>query len=147
MKVIFLQDVKGKGKKGEIKDVASGYAYNYLIPNKLAIIATTTNIKEAEAFQESSDKRKEQEHEQAKELAVKLADTTITIKTKAGEGGKLFGAITSKQIGDALAEEKIKIDRRKIILDEPIKSIGTTVVQIKIHPEVTATLKIKVEEE
>ena len=147
MKVIFLQDVKGKGKKGEIKDVASGYAYNYLIPNKLAIIATTTNMKEAEAFQESSDKRKEQEHEQAKELAVKLADTTITIKTKAGEGGKLFGAITSKQIGDALAEEKIKIDRRKIILDEPIKSIGTTVVQIKIHPEVTATLKIKVEEE
>ena len=147
MKAIFLQDVKGKGKKGEIKDVASGYAYNYLIPNKLAIIATTTNIKEAEAFQESSDKRKEQEHEQAKELAVKLADTTITIKTKAGEGGKLFGAITSKQIGDALAEEKIKIDRRKIILDEPIKSIGTTVVQIKIHPEVTATLKIKVEEE
>ena len=147
MKVIFLQDVKGKGKKGEIKDVASGYAYNYLIPNKLAIIATTTNIKEAEAFQESSDKRKEQEHEQAKELAVKLADTTISIKTKAGEGGKLFGAITSKQIGDALAEEKIKIDRRKIILDEPIKSIGTTVVQIKIHPEVTATLKIKVEEE
>ena len=147
MKAIFLQDVKGKGKKGEIKDVASGYAYNYLIPNKLAIIATTTKLKEAEAFQESSDKRKEQEHEQAKELAVKLADTTITIKTKAGEGGKLFGAITSKQIGDALAEEKIKIDRRKIILDEPIKSIGTTVVQIKIHPEVTATLKIKVEEE
>lgn len=147
MKVVFLQDVKGKGEKGEIKDVANGYAYNYLIPNKLAVAATAANIKEAKAFQESSEKRKEQELVQAQELAAKIAETTITIKTKAGEGGKLFGAITSKQIGDALEEEKLKVDRRKIVLSEPIKSMGTSIVEIKIHPDVIATLKVNVEEE
>lgn len=147
MKVVFLQDVKGKGEKGEIKDVANGYAYNYLIPNKLAVAATAANIKEAKAFQESSEKRKEQELVQAQELAAKIAETTITIKTKAGEGGKLFGAITSKQIGDALEEEKLKVDRRKIVLSDPIKSMGTSIVEIKIHPDVIATLKVNVEEE
>lgn len=147
MKVVFLQDVKGKGEKGEIKDVANGYAYNYLIPNKLAVAATAANIKEAKAFQESSEKRKEQELVQAQELAAKIAETTITIKTKAGESGKLFGAITSKQIGDALEEEKLKVDRRKIVLSDPIKSMGTSIVEIKIHPDVIATLKVNVEEE
>lgn len=147
MKVIFLQDVKGQGEKGEIKDVANGYAYNYLIPNKLAVVATPAKIKETEAFQESSEKRQEQELELAQKLAAKLAETTVTIKTKAGEGGRLFGAVTSKQIGVALAEKKIKIDRRKIVLPEPIKSMGTTVVEIKIHPEVTATLSVNIEEE
>ncbi len=147
MKVIFLEDVKGKGEKGEIKEVANGYAYNYLIPNKLAVAATARNIKEAEAFQESSEKRREQEVEAAKKLAAKLAETTITIKTKSGEGGKLFGAITSKQIGDLLAEKKIKVDRRKIVLAEPIKTMGVSIVEIKVHPEVTATLKVSVEEE
>ncbi len=147
MKVIFLKDVKGKGRKGEIKDVATGYALNYLIPNGLAVAATSTNIKEAEAFQESAEKRKEIELEEARELAEKLAKTSVTIKTKVGDGGKLFGAITSKQIGDLLAEQKLDVDRRKIVLPEPIKTIGRTTVEIKIHPEVTANIEVNVEEE
>ncbi len=147
MKVIFLKDVKGKGRKGELKDVANGYALNYLIPNGLAVAATSTNIREAEAFRESADKRKEIELEQARELAEQLAKTSVTIKTKVGEGGKLFGAITSKQIGDLLADQKLDVDRRKIVLAEPIKNIGKTLVEIKIHPEVTANIEVNVEEE
>ncbi len=147
MKIIFLKDVKGKGKKGEVKEVATGYALNYLIPNGLAKAATSTNVKEAEAFKESADKRKELELEHARELAAKLADTTVTIKTKVGEGGKLFGAITSKQIADLLAEQKLEVDRRKIVLPEPIKMIGKSLVEIKIHPEVIANVEVNIVEE
>ncbi len=147
MKVIFLKEVKGKGLKGDVREIADGYARNYLIPNGLARVATNTNIKEIEAFKESDEKRKELEREKAQKLANDLGNITITITTKSGENGKLFGAITSKQIADTLLKEKIKIDKRKILLDEPIKTIGISQVKIKVHPEVTATLKINVEEE
>ncbi len=147
MRVIFLKDVKGKGLKGDVKDIADGYARNYLIPNGLAKIATNANVKEVEVFKESEAKRKEIELNKAQELANKLDDLTITITTKSGDNGKLFGAITSKQITEALMKEKIKIDKRKILLDEPIRTIGTTIIKIKIHPEVIATVKINVKEE
>lgn len=147
MRVIFLQDVKGKGKKGEIKEVSDGYARNYLLANGLAKEATSGNVREAEAIKKSEIKRKEEELNQAKSLAEKLGDLTITIKSKAGESGRLFGAITSKQIAEELEKNKIKIDKRKILLDDPIRVLGYTQVQIKLHPEVTATFKVQVIEE
>lgn len=147
MRVIFLKDVKGKGKKGEIKEIADGYASNFLIPSGLAKIANSTSIKEANVFKESEEKRKATELKQAQDLAANLEKLTVSIISKTGENGKLFGAITSKQIADALLVEKIKIDKRKIILDEPIKTVGITQVKIKIHPEVSATVKVHVKEE
>lgn len=147
MRVIFLKDVKGKGLKGNVKEIADGYARNYLIPNGLAKVATNANIKEEEIFKESEEKRKEIELKKAQELANNLENLIITITTKSGGNGKLFGAITSKQIADTLMKEKIKIDKRKILLDEPIRTIGTSQVKIKVHPEVIATVKINVEEE
>lgn len=147
MKVIFLKDVKGKGKKGEVKDVAEGYARNYLIPNGLAVEATKSNLKTLEAQKKSAQKKAEHELEEAKKLKEQIEKLTVEIKAKAGEGGRLFGAVSTKQIAEALGKLNIKVDKRKILLDEPIRSLGFTNVPVKIHPEVTATVKVHVKEE
>jgi len=147
MKVIFLQDVKGQGKKGEVKEVSEGYARNFLIAKGLAKIATQGNINELNAHKSSEEKRKAQELEDAKKLAQELGKVIVTITSKAGEGGKLFGAVTSKQIADRLKQMKVQVDKRKIMLDEPIRSLGYTNVPIKIHHEVTATIKVHVVDE
>ena len=147
MEVIFLEDVKGKGKKGEQKNVSEGYARNYLLPNNLAVTATKGNVKDLEAKQKSQDKKKEEELEQAKAYKEELESLTVEIKAKAGEGGRLFGAISTKQIAETLKKMKKKVDKRKIGLDEPIRALGFTNVPIKIHPEVTATVKVHVVEE
>lgn len=147
MKVIFLQDVKGKGKKGEVKEVSDGYARNFLILKGLAKEATTGNVKEVEAIKKNEKKKKEEELQEAKKLAKELEEVTITVTSKAGENGRLFGAVTSKQIADALKKEKIKIDKRKILLDEPIRTLGYTQVPVKLHHEVTGTFKVHVVEE
>ncbi|MFB4213769.1 50S ribosomal protein L9 [Shouchella sp. JSM 1781072] len=146
MKVIFLKDVKGKGKKGETKDVAEGYARNYLLPNHLAKEATTGNMKDLEAQQKSQEKKVQAELEEAQAFKQKLEELTITIPAKAGEGGRLFGAVSTKQIAEALQKEVKKIDKRKIQLDDPIRTLGYTKVPIKIHPEVTAVLNVHVKE-
>jgi large subunit ribosomal protein L9 len=147
MKVIFLQDVKGKGKKGEIKDVSEGYARNFLLPRGLVQIATAGATKSLEQIQAAEEKRKEREKQEAQALAARLSEMTIVIKAKAGEGGRLFGAITSKQIAETLEKQNIKIDKRKIELDEPIRSLGVTKVQLKLHPDVRGTLNVQVVEE
>ena len=147
MKVIFLQDVKGKGKKGEVKDVSEGYARNYLFKNNLAIEANKGALKTLEKKQESADKRKEEELEEAVKIKEQLEKLAIELKAKSGEGGRLFGAVTNKQIADFLKENKIKVDRRKIEMDEPIRSLGYTNVKVKLHPKVTATIKVHVVEE
>ncbi|MFS0788713.1 50S ribosomal protein L9 [Shouchella sp. 1P09AA] len=146
MKVIFLKDVKGKGKKGETKDVAEGYARNYLLPNHLAKEATSGNMKDLEAQQKSQEKKVQAELEEAQAFKQKLEELTITIPAKAGEGGRLFGAVSTKQIAEALQKEVKKIDKRKIQLDDPIRTLGYTKVPIKIHPEVTAVLNVHVKE-
>ncbi|TWI59630.1 50S ribosomal protein L9 [Halalkalibacter nanhaiisediminis] len=147
MKVIFLEDVKGKGKKGEAKNVSEGYARNYLLPNKLAVEATKGNMKDLEAKKKSEEKKKEEELEQAKAYKEELEALNVEIKAKSGEGGRLFGAISTKQIAETLAKMKKKVDKRKIMLDEPIRTMGYTNVPIKIHPEVVATVKVHVVEE
>ncbi|OIJ21895.1 50S ribosomal protein L9 [Anaerobacillus alkalidiazotrophicus] len=144
MKVIFLQDVKGKGKKGEVKNVSEGYARNYLLPNKLASEATSGNLKTLEVKKQGEEKRAEEKLNEAKAYKDELEKLTVEIKAKSGEGGRLFGAVTSKQIADTLGKMKKKVDKRKIELDEPIRALGYTNVPVKLHPEVTATIKVHV---
>ncbi|MGN7469061.1 50S ribosomal protein L9 [Brevibacillus sp. SAFN-007a] len=147
MKVIFLQDVKGQGKKGEIKDLSEGYVRNFLLPRKLAKEATESNIKTLDAQKRSEEKRKEQEKLEAQELGAKLSELTVKVAGKAGEGGRLFGAISSKQVAQALEEQfKIKLDKRKLEMDA-IRALGVTQIKVKLHNEVTATLKVHVVEE
>ncbi|MEK5059987.1 50S ribosomal protein L9 [Paenibacillus shunpengii] len=147
MKVIFIKDVKGQGKKGQVKEVSEGYASNFLLPRGLARAATDGNMKTLENQNAAEEKRKQQEKDDAVALGKKLEEATIVLKAKAGEGGRLFGAITSKQIAEALAGQGFKVDKRKIELDEPIRNLGVTQVPVKLHPDVKATLKVQVTEE
>ncbi|GAK41491.1 50S ribosomal protein L9 [Paenibacillus urinalis] len=147
MKVIFIKDVKGQGKKGQVKEVSEGYASNFLLPRGLARAATDGNMKTLENQNAAEEKRKQQEKDDAAALGKKLEEATIVLKAKAGEGGRLFGAITSKQIAEALAGQGFKVDKRKIELDEPIRNLGVTQVPVKLHPDVKATLKVQVTEE
>ncbi|WP_100332673.1 50S ribosomal protein L9 [Bacillus xiapuensis] len=148
MKVIFLQDVKGKGKKGEVKNVADGYANNFLIKNGLAVEATAGNKKTLEAQKRKEAEIAKQELEEAKKLKEVLESLEVEIKTKAGEGGRLFGSVTTKQIAEELKKtHDIKIDKRKMELPEGIRALGYTNVPVKLHNEVFATLKVHVTEE
>ncbi len=147
MKVIFLQDVKGQGKKGQIKDVSEGYARNFLIPKGLVQVATGGNVKQLDQLNKAEEKRKEQEYQDAQALAKEMESLTIELFTKSGEGGRLFGSITSKQIAEALAKKNYKVDKRKIELSEPIRSLGVTKVPVKLHSKVTAELNVHVKEE
>lgn len=148
MKVIFIKDVKGKGKQGEVKDVAEGYARNYLLKNNLAIEATPGNLKALDAKKRKTAQEEQEEKEEAMDLKDKLADLTVEMKAKSGDGGRLFGSITSKQIAEALKKEYgYKIDRRKIDLDEPIRSLGYTTVPVKLHPDVSGSIKVHVTEQ
>ncbi|UOE94121.1 50S ribosomal protein L9 [Alkalihalobacillus sp. LMS39] len=147
MRVIFLEDVKGKGKKGEVKNVAEGYARNFLLPNNLAVEASTGNVKNLEAQKKSEQKKADEELQKAQKYKEELESITVELKAKAGEGGRLFGAVSTKQIAETLAKMKKKVDKRKILLDEPIRALGYTNVPIKIHPEVVATVKVHIVEE
>lgn len=147
MKVIFLKDVKGQGKKGEVKNVSEGYAQNFLLPRGLVSLATDGNMKTLDNQTAAEERRKAQEKADAEALGKKLEETTVILKAKAGEGGRLFGAITSKQVAEAVQKTGIKIDKRKIELQEPIRTLGVTKVTVKLHPEVKATLSVQVTEE
>ncbi|SEU08655.1 50S ribosomal protein L9 [Paenibacillus sp. NFR01] len=148
MKVIFLKDVKGQGKKGQIKEVSEGYATNFLLPRGLVRPATDGNVKTLENQAAAEVRKKEQEKDEARQLGAKLDELTLTMKAKAGEGGRLFGAITSKQIAESLAATHgIAIDKRKIELNDSIRHIGTFNVHVKLHTEVKANLTVHVTEE
>ncbi|HEY1212674.1 MAG TPA: 50S ribosomal protein L9 [Bryobacteraceae bacterium] len=147
MKVVLLKDVKGQGKKGEIKEVSEGYAQNFLFAQGLAAPATQGTVKTLDNQKKAEQRRKDQEKADAQELGAKLNELTVTIKAKAGEGGRLFGAITSKQIAEVLEKQKIVIDKRKIVLEDPIRTLGVTKVPVKLHSEVTASLSVQVTEE
>ncbi|MUN72584.1 50S ribosomal protein L9 [Enterococcus casseliflavus] len=145
MKVIFLQDVKGKGKKGDIKEVPNGYAQNFLIKNNLAKPANNESMAELKGKQKAKEKQDAEVLAEARELKALLEkeETVVKINAKAGEDGRLFGSIPSKQIADALNKQyKIKIDKRKIELDQPIRALGFTQVPVKLHPQVTATINV-----
>ena len=148
MKVIFLQDVKGSGKKGEVKEVASGYAQNFLIKKGLAKEANEQNLAELKGQKRKKEKEAQAELVKANILKKTLEDLTVELKTKSGEGGRLFGSVTSKQIVDELNKQhQIKLDKRKLDLPEGIRVLGYTNVKIKLHPEVQAVLKVHVQEQ
>ncbi|MFS0860053.1 50S ribosomal protein L9 [Paenibacillus taichungensis] len=147
MKVIFIKDMKGQGKKGQVKEVSEGYAQNFLLPRGIVRPATDGNMKTLDNQKAAEDRRKQEEKAEAEALAKKLEAEVTELKAKSGEGGRLFGAITSKQIAEALAAKGLKVDKRKIELDEPIRTLGVTQVTVKVHPEVKATLKVQVTEE
>ena len=145
MVVILLKDVKGTGKAGEVVKVRDGYARNRLIPTGLAKEATEGNIRNLEKQKEIADEKRAEQKAAAQKQAEKINEITLTIRSKGGESGKLFGSITSKDIADALQEqENIKVDKKKIVLDSPIKQTGSSEVTVKLFPEVTAVLKINV---
>jgi len=145
MKVIFLKDMKGQGKKGEVKEVSEGYATNFLFKQGIAKPATDGNIKSLDQQKQYEIKKKDREKEDAKALATKLGDLTIEMKHKAGEGGRLFGSITTKQIVEELEKtHKIVIDKRKMQLEEPIRNVGSFIIPVKLYPDVTGTLKVQV---
>jgi large subunit ribosomal protein L9 len=147
MKVIFLKDVKGKGKKGEIKNVADGYAHNFLIKQGLAIEANSANISTLEGQKKKEDKRAAEELDEAKKLGEQIEKITVELSAKAGEGGRLFGSITTKQIAEELQKKHgIKIDKRKMELSDAIRTLGHTKVPVKLHHEVLATLTVHVKE-
>ncbi|WAH36986.1 50S ribosomal protein L9 [Alicyclobacillus dauci] len=147
MKVILLKDVKGQGKQGEVKEVSEGYARNFLLPRNLAEEATPSALNRLKQQNDKHARLKAQELEDAKALAAQLNDKKIVVKTQSGEGGKLFGAITTKHIADAMKAEGISVDKRKIQLHDPIKSLGGHRVQVKLHPEVSVNISVYVEAE
>lgn len=144
MKVIFLKDVKGSGKKGELKDVSDGYANNFLLKQGLAKKADATGLNENRTQKEASDYHKEQERLKALDVKKQIDGKNIVLNIKCGDNGKTFGSITSKEIADALAKNGISIDKKKIELKESIKQIGTYQVQAKIYPNITATFTLNV---
>ncbi|MFR6290118.1 MAG: 50S ribosomal protein L9 [Peptococcaceae bacterium] len=148
MKVILLQDVPKVGKKDQVLDVKEGYARNFLFTKKLAVEATPANMKELQRQEKiRADKAAEQKAE-AVALGQKLKDITVTIQTKCGAGGKLFGAVTNKEIAEQLEKSTgIKLDKRKINLDENIKTLGTYRPMVKLHPDVHVELAVKVVEQ
>lgn len=147
MKVILLKDVKGTGKKGEMKEVSDGYARNFLFPKKLAVVADSTAVKELKEKNKSQEIKAQKEYEAAVEQGKKMEEMNVVIYSKAGEGGRLFGSITSKDIAEQLKKQhNIEVDKRKISLDEPIRVLGSRKVDIKIHQKVTTTVRVDVKE-
>lgn len=145
MIVILTKDVKGTGKAGEVVKVSDGYARNMLIPRGLAKEATDGNVRSLEKQKQIMAEKQAAEKQAAMELAEKMGSLTVDIVTKGGDNGRLFGSITSKDISEALKEQHgINIDKKKIVLDNPIKETGEQVVKVKVYPEVSADLKVKV---
>jgi large subunit ribosomal protein L9 len=147
MKVILKQDVEKLGKTGDIVKVAPGYGRNYLIPKKFALEATPGNIKVAEVEKVAQARRDHREKEAATLLAREIVKLTATVRRKSGEGGSLYGSVTALDIADFLVNHKIDIDKRKIQLEEPIKTVGEYQVPIRLHRDVTVPIKVVVEAE
>lgn len=148
MKVILLEDVKSLGKKGEIVTVNDGYARNYILPKKIGLEANNKNLNDLKLKRENEAKLAKENLEAAKKLAVQLEAGKVELRIKVGEGGKAFGSVSNKEIGAAVKEQLgLDIDKKKIQLKDVLKSLGTHVVPVKLHPEVTAELKVIIEEE
>lgn len=145
MKVILQADVKGHGKKGQLVNASDGYAKNYLIPKGLAVVADKTALNEMKNKESSAAFHKEQEIAAAKALADKISGKTVNLSAKAGDGGKLFGSITNKDVAEAVKMQlHAVIDKKKIVLPDGIKMLGVTEVEVKIYPEISAKIKVNV---
>ncbi|MCT4685992.1 50S ribosomal protein L9 [Vallitalea sp.] len=147
MKVILLEDVKKVGKKGDLVNTSDGYARNFLFPKKLAVEATKSSINDMKLKKQSEKRRQEELLEQAKQLAKEIKGSEVTIKVKAGDGGRIFGSVSTKEITKAAKQQLgFDIDKKKMQLKEPIKSLGTHIIPIKLNAKVKTELKVKVQE-
>ena len=146
MKVILLQDVKGKGKKGQMIEVSDGYARNFMLPKKLAIEATPDAINTMRMNDKATQERIAREKAEALAISKQLREMTVVVKAKGGGAGRLFGSVTNAEIADALAKQGIKLDKRKIVIADAIKNVGTYTVNCKLGYEITAPLSVKIEE-
>ena len=146
MKVILLQDVKGKGKKGQLLEVSDGYARNFMLPKKLAIEATPDAINTMRMNDKATQERIAREKAEALATSKKLREMTVIVKAKGGGAGRLFGSVTNAEIADALAKQGVKLDKRKIVLNETIKNVGTYTATCKLGYEISAPLTVKIEE-
>ena len=147
MKVILLQDVKGKGKKGQMLEVSDGYARNFMLPKKLAIEATPDAINTMRMNDKATQERIAREKAEALAISKQLREMTVVVKAKGGGAGRLFGSVTNAEISDALAKQhKIQLDKRKIVLKDPIKNVGTYTVTCKLGYEVNADLRVEIRE-
>lgn len=145
MEVILLQDVKALGKKGEIVKVNDGYARNFILPKKLGLEANKQNLYDLKAKKDAEDKRQREILEEAKELAKRIENISIKVNIKAGEGGKTFGSVSTKEIAAAVKKQfGLELDKKKLLLNDPIKNAGSYTVPIKLHPQVTAEMKVMV---
>ena len=147
MEVILLEDVKSLGKKGQIVKINDGYARNFVLPKKLGLEATPKNLNDLKLKKANEDKIAKEKLEAAKEFAKVLEESTVVVKIKSGEGGRTFGSVSSKEIAqEAKKQLDFDIDKKKIVLDEPFRTLGTHVIQIKLHKDVTAKMNVKVQE-
>ena len=147
MKVILLQDVKGKGKKGQMLEVSDGYARNFMLPRKIAIEATADAVNTMRMNDKATAERIAREKAEAMETAKKLRELTVVVKAKGGGAGRLFGSVTNQEIADSLKNQTgITLDKRKILIADPIKNVGTYTVTCKLGYEITAPLTVKIEE-
>ena len=147
MNVILMQDLEPLGYEGDIVDVARGYARNYLIPKGLATEASNANLKALEMRKGKILAKRTKDKEEAERVREKISEVTVTIRAKAGEEGKLYGSVTSRDIAQQLDAQGVEVDRRKIVIDEAIRSLGEFEVAVKLHPDVVAMIKVVVEEE
>jgi large subunit ribosomal protein L9 len=148
MKVILLEDVKSLGKKGEVVNVSDGYARNAILPKKLGVEATSKNLNDLKLQNQHADKVAAENLEKAKELAKVVEEQKVVVKLKAGEGGKIFGSVSTKEIAQAAKEQTgLDLDKKKMQLSDPIKALGNYEVPVKLHPQVTAKLTVSVMEE
>ena len=147
MQVILTQDVKGQGKKGQMVKVSDGYARNYLLPKGLATEATKENINVMKGKAESLEYKLRVEKEEAQKIVDQMKEIEVVLKAKAGANGKLFGSITSKDVADELKmQHHIKIDKKKLVMPDGIKTLGTTEIEVKVYPQITGKLKVVVKE-
>lgn len=148
MKVILLQDVKSLGKKGETVEVSEGYGRNFILTKKLGVEANNANINNLKLQKANEEKRAQEHLEQCQALAKQIEDTDITVYIKSGEGGRTFGSVSTKEIVKAAKDQRnLEIDKKKLVMKDPIKALGMYEVIVKLHPKVTAKLKVKVQEE
>ncbi len=148
MKVILQQDIRGKGKRGQMIEVSDGYARNYMLPRKLAVEATADNVNTMRMNDKAQQEKRQREREEAAAISARMKAMTVTVYAKGGGAGRLFGSVTTQEIADALQKEHgIALDKRKIVLDEPIKTVDTYTVKCKLGYEINAELKVKIEEQ
>lgn len=148
MKVILLQDVKSLGKKGDVVNVSDGYARNMILPKKLGVEATGKNLNDLKLQNQHAEKVAQENLEAARALAAEIGDRQVQVKIKIGEGGKIFGAVSSKEVAAAAREQLgLELDKKKMQMSEGLKSLGVHEVPVKLHPKVTATLRVQVIEE